>query len=733
MKWGQNSFKNFRIVPPGFGIVHQVNLEYIARVVFDNQGVLYPDSVVGTDSHTTMINGLGVVGWGVGGIEAEAVMLGESTVMVLPQVIGFKLTGKLNPQATATDLVLLCTKMLRAKGVVDKFVEFFGPGAKTLSLADRATISNMAPEYGATIGFFPVDERTLSYLETTGRSAEDIERVKQYLTLQGMFKNYDVVDDLVFTDVIELDLSTVEPSVAGPKRPHDFVKISGLKADWNASLTNEVGFKGFGLKQEQLQSSSKLEYQGQTFNLNHGSVVIAAITSCTNTSNPGVMLSAALLCKKAYERGIKILPYIKTSLSPGSQAVSKYFERSGLTQYLNAMGFFHAGYGCMTCIGNSGEIAKEVEDAIRDSDLCVASVLSGNRNFEGRVHPMTKANFLASPPLVVAFAIAGTVNIDFETEPIAKDKDGNDVFLREIWPSREEVEEIEKQTIKPDIFIETYKKVSTGTERWNKLQVTNSTLFNWSDESTYIHRPPFFDGADKQPAPLTPIQNANILAVFGDSITTDHISPAGNISVNSPAGRFLKARGIEKKDFNTYGARRGNDLIMARGTFANIRIINKMNKGKVGPQTVYVPTGETMDIFDAAEKYQQNGKQLVIFGGKEYGSGSSRDWAAKGPYLQGVKAVIAQSFERIHRSNLIGMGILPLTFKEGENAETYGITGEETVTIEMDLENIKPNQFVKVNLSSGKTIEVLSNLRTEVEITYYKNKGVLPFVLRKQL
>lgn len=673
MKWGSTAFDNFTIVPPGSGIVHQVNLEYLARVVLENaKGIVYPDSVVGTDSHTTMINGLGVVGWGVGGIEAEAVMLGQPISMVLPEVIGFKLTGSLRQNITATDLVLQIVNTLRKRGVVGKFVEFYGPGVASLSLADRATIANMAPEYGATMGYFPPDKEALNYLRLTNRSADRMSVIEQTLTNQGLLRDYTAKDNIKFTDVLELDLNTVEPCLSGPKRPHDRVPVSQMKKDFNECIPNKAGFKGFGVPADKVNLKHSITYGGEKHDLKHGSVVLAAITSCTNTSNPDVMIAAGLVAKKAVGKGLKIKNYIKTSLSPGSGVVTKYLDQSGLSKYLDEIGFTTAGYGCMTCIGNSGELLPEVGDAITSSDIVSCSVLSGNRNFEARVHPLIKANYLASPPLVVAYALAGRVDIDFETEPLGTDSQGNPVFLKDIWPSRNEVSEVVKENVTPQMFKEVYEKISKGTERWNALKTEPSLQYSWKDSSTYIHNPPFFQSTQLELPKLQNINNAYCLCSFGDSITTDHISPAGSIAKNSPAARYLTEKGIKQVDFNTYGARRGNDEVMARGTFANTRIINKLAP-KVGPQTTYIPTGEVLDISDAAFRYQKEGHPLIILAGQEYGSGSSRDWAAKGPYLQGIKSVIAQSFERIHRSNLAGLGILPLEFLPGQSADSLGI------------------------------------------------------------
>lgn len=736
LKWGSKAFDNFRIVPPGSGIVHQINLEYLAQVVFNNKGLLYPDSVVGTDSHTTMINGLGVLGWGVGGIEAEAVMLGQHIGMVLPKVIGFKLVNKLSEDCNATDLVLEIVQRLRQKGVVGKFVEFFGNGVESLSLADRATISNMGPEYGATVGYFPIDNKSLEYMRLSGRSEDQVKLVKEYLEANGMFRNYGLSnnDDHFYSDVLEIDLSKVRPNLSGPKRPHDKVSLENMKKDFNDCLTNKVGFKGFGLKEEVVNKAVNFDYKGKTYELKHGSVVISAITSCTNTSNPSVMLQAGLLAKNAVEKGLSINPYIKTSLSPGSHVVTEYFKKTGVLSYLEKLGFDITGYGCMTCIGNSGEIDKSLGDSIAKNELIASAVLSGNRNFEGRVHPLTRANYLASPPLVIAYALAGNVNFDFESTPLGEDKEGNDVYLRDIWPKRSEVEDLVNSTLDKEMFDKVYSNILEGNDSWKSLNTSNATVYNWDDNSTYIHNPPFFKDLKPIPNEVKPIKDAYCLLNLGDSITTDHISPAGNIAKVSPAAKYLASKNVEPIDFNTYGSRRGNDEIMARGTFANIRLINKM-ASKNGPYTVHVPSNEERFIYDVAEEYKVNGQPSIVIAGAEYGSGSSRDWAAKGPFLLGVNAVIAKSFERIHRSNLIGMGILPLQFKEGEDADTLNLTGKEKFDI-----LINPNELtcggkieVLVKSENGdilKRFEVISRLDTKIEIDYYKNGGILQYVLR---
>ena len=718
LKWGAGAFDNFKIVPPGSGIVHQVNLEYLARVVFNQDNMLYPDSVVGTDSHTTMINGLGVAGWGVGGIEAEAVMLGQTISMVLPQVVGFKLTGDLTQGTTATDLVLTCVEMLRKRGVVGKFVEFFGPGVKNLSLADRATIANMAPEYGATMGYFPIDERTIEYLNLTGRDKGHVQLIEKYLRQQNMFADAKQPDPVFSGDVMHLDLASVQPSLSGPKRPHDRVSFANMKKDFTTCMTNKVGFKGFGYDEAGTKKSKKFTYEGKEYTFNHGDVVICAITSCTNTSNPDVMLAAGLLAKNAVEKGLSTKPYIKKSLSPGSHVVTEYYKVAGVDKAMDALGFTTAGYGCMTCIGNSGEIPDAVQNAIVEGDLVAAAVLSGNRNFEGRVHPHTRANYLASPPLVVAYALAGSVDFDFDKQPLGNDKQGKPVFLKDIWPSRDQVSKVTNGVIKPEMFTATYSNILKGSKMWQELDAPKGTQYSWDDKSTYIHNPPFFQKTDNNVKPIPNIKGAHVLINMGDSITTDHISPAGKIAKNSPAARYLRERGIQDADFNSYGSRRGNDEIMARGTFANTRLINKMVE-KVGPNTVHIPSGKEMAIFDAAEAYQKSGIDTILLAGKEYGSGSSRDGAAKGPYLQGVKAVIAQSYERIHRSNLVGMGVLPLQFKDGESADAHGLTGKETFDIDMQGGNFKVGQEVTVKASSGKTFKVICRLDTDPEIAYF--------------
>ena len=740
LRWGQKAFDNFRVVPPATGIVHQVNLEYLAKGVLsktvDGETFAFPDTLVGTDSHTTMINGLGVLGWGVGGIEAEAAMLGQPLYMVTPQVIGMRLVGRLSEGVTATDMVLTVTQALRSKGVVEKFVEFYGPGLDGMPLADRATIANMAPEYGATCGFFPVDDETLRYLRNTGRSEVEVDLVERYMKEQGLFRTRESKEP-VFTDTIELDLSTVEPSLAGPKRPQDRVALKSMKESFRKSLVAPVKDRGFGLGPDDLTRSAQVEMKGDSSTITHGAVTIAAITSCTNTSNPSVMLGAGLVAKKAVAKGLTVKPYVKTSLAPGSKVVTEYLNKSGLMGDLEAIGFNVVGYGCTTCIGNSGPLPPAVSKAVNDSRLVASAVLSGNRNFEGRVNPDVKANYLASPPLVVAYALAGTTDIDFATEPIGTDKAGAPVMLKDIWPTMKEVAEAEA-SVTGELFSKTYANVFGGNPDWNAIPVAEGALFDFKEPSTYIQEPPFFQGLAMQPAALRGIDGARILAIFGDSITTDHISPAGDIAAASPAGDFLKAHGVEKKDFNSYGARRGNDRVMVRGTFANIRLKNLMVPGVEGGVTVFQPGSERLPIYDAAIRYREKGTPLVILAGKEYGSGSSRDWAAKGTLLLGVRAVIAESFERIHRSNLVGMGVLPIVFKDGQNAESLGLKGDESLSIGgLDAGSLVPRQTLAVkatrpdgsNFSFGATCR----LDTAVEINYYKNGGILQTVLRKML
>ncbi len=736
LNWAQKSFNNFRVVPPATGIVHQVNLEYLATVVAeksqDGERLVFPDSVVGTDSHTTMINGLGVLGWGVGGIEAEANMLGQPLYFVTPEVVGFRLTGRLREGATATDLALTITERLRRHGVVGKFVEFFGTGLSQMSLADRATIANMAPEYGATMGFFPVDAETLRYLGETGRRAEHVDLVEWYMKEQGLFRT-DETPDPVYNDVLELDLGTVEPSLAGPKRPQDRVPLSGMKPTFEKALTAPVAERGFGLSPDQVSKTETVHHPDGTEEvLKNGSVVIAAITSCTNTSNPMVMIGAGILAKRAAQRGLKPPQYVKTSLAPGSRVVTAYLERAGLMPYLNQLGFEVVGYGCTTCIGNSGPLPDAVAEAIQKGDLTVAAVLSGNRNFEGRIHALVKANYLASPPLVVAYALAGTVDIDLQNDPIGRDHGGNPVYLKDIWPKTEEILDTLKSAIEPGLFREQYETVFSANARWNQMGAPEGQLYQWDDQSTYIQEPPFFTDWSPEPKHLHSIEGARVLAVLGDSVTTDHISPAGNIAVKSPAANYLMEHHVEPKDFNSYGARRGNHEVMMRGTFANIRIRNLMLPGVEGGVSVHWPDGRQDSIYDVAMQYQAEGVPLVVLAGKEYGTGSSRDWAAKGTALLGVKAVIAESFERIHRSNLVGMGVLPLQFLEGANASTLGLTGDEVFSIGIP-DNIQPGQTVTVEAqrSNGEKVRfnATARLDTPVDVDYYRNGGILQTVL----
>ncbi len=737
LKWGQKAFSNFRVVPPMTGIVHQVNLEYLAQVVMtkqtNNETVAFPDTLVGTDSHTTMINGLGIVGWGVGGIEAEAVMLGQPMDMLLPDVIGFKLYGKLRDGVTATDLVLTVTQMLRQKGVVDKFVEFYGEGLSSMSLTDRATIGNMAPEYGATIGYFPVDEETLRYLRLTGRSPETIALTEAYFRAQGLFRETNSPDP-EFTDTLELDLASVVPSLAGPKRPQDRVALTDMKAAFQKALAAPVKERGYELSGEALSREAVFGTNGGAQKMKHGSVVIAAITSCTNTSNPSVLIAAGLVAKKAVEKGLQVKPYVKTSLAPGSRVVTEYLDKAGLIEPLSKLGFNVIAYGCTTCIGNSGPLPGEVAKAVTGSDLVAAAVISGNRNFEGRVHPLVKANYLASPPLVVAYALAGTVDIDLDKEPLGADKNGAPVYLKDLWPTQQEISDLIAENVKAEMFKEKYADVFSGSEMWKEIEVSGGDLYQWDENSTYIHHPPYFQNISLDLNSIKGIKGARVLGMFGDSITTDHISPAGNIAIDSPAGKYLQERDVAPQYFNSYGARRGNDQVMARGTFANIRLKNLLVAPKEGNWTKLHLTGEVMPIFDAAMKYIEAKVPTIILAGKEYGTGSSRDWAAKGPLLQGVKAVIAESFERIHRSNLVGMGILPLKFAEGQNAESLGLDGSEVFDIEGLDDNIKPKSelTVKAKKSNGATVEfkVTALLNTEVEVNYYRNGGILHTVLR---
>jgi aconitate hydratase len=727
LRWGQTAFKNFKVVPPDTGICHQVNLEYLARVVcampFGNRFEAYPDSVVGTDSHTTMVNALGVFGWGVGGIEAEAAMLGQPSSMLIPEVVGFRLHGKLREGATATDLVLTVTEILRKKGVVGKFVEFYGTGLSTLSVPDRATIANMAPEYGATMGFFPVDSETLAYLQFTGRAHEQIALVEAYCKEQSLFRT-DSTADPIFSDRVELDLGSVEPTVAGPKRPQDRVALRNAKS----SFTKVVE----GAPQKHI----RVRNNGDSFDFSSGAVVIAAITSCTNTSNPSLMLGAGLLAKKAVERGLQVKPWVKTSLAPGSKVVTDYLAAAGLTPFLEKLKFHLVGYGCTTCIGNSGPLSDPISAAIKENNLVAVAVLSGNRNFEGRIHPLVRANYLASPPLVVAYALAGRMDLDLTTEPLGNDKSGKPVFLSDIWPTPQEIETTVRAAVSTSMYTKQYSEVYEGDAHWKGMRVPQGDLYQWDPKSTYIKLPPYFENMPKTPLPLADVHAARVLAVLGDSVTTDHISPAGSIPVDSPAGKYLIANGVKPHEFNSYGARRGNHEVMVRGTFANIRLRNQLAPGTEGGWTLYLPGGEKMSIYDAAVKYREAGVPLVVIAGKEYGSGSSRDWAAKGTRLLGVRAVIAESYERIHRSNLIGMGVMPLEFKAGENRESLGLTGHEIFDIE-GIAALAPGKAIIVRAKSedGKTkqFSVIARVDTPEEVSYYHHGGILQYVLRQML
>ncbi|WDL98276.1 aconitate hydratase AcnA [Alicyclobacillus sp. ALC3] len=738
LRWAQKSFDNFRVVPPGTGIVHQVNLEYLAKVVQQRQDgdevVVFPDSLVGTDSHTTMINGIGVLGWGVGGIEAEACMLGQPLYQLLPEVIGFKLTGKLPEGATATDLALTVVNMLRKKGVVGKFVEFYGPGLSNIGLADRATVANMAPEYGATMGFFPVDAETLNYLRSTGRDSDLIDLVEEYTQAQGLFRT-DSTPDPVFTDTIELDLATVQSRMAGPKRPQDRIELSDMKSNFESALTKPIDQAGFGLSEDQVDKEVTINHEdGSTSTMKTGAVAIAAITSCTNTSNPNVMVGAGLLAKKAVERGLVTPKYVKTSMAPGSKVVTDYLENAGLIEPLAALGFDLVGYGCTTCIGNSGPLPDEVGQPIADSDLLVSAVLSGNRNFEGRIHSLVKANYLASPPLVIAYALAGTVDIDLTTEPLGTDKNGQPVYLKDLWPTSLEIQETISSVINPEMFRKEYEHVFSSNERWNAIETPEGQLYEWDLASTYIQEPPFFVSLTVDLPETEDIEQARILALLGDSVTTDHISPAGNIKVDSPAGTYLTDHGVKPYDFNSYGSRRGNHEVMMRGTFANIRIRNQVAPGTEGGVTKYLPTDAVIPIYDASMKYQNDGTPLVVIAGKEYGTGSSRDWAAKGTNLLGVHAVIAESFERIHRSNLVGMGVLPLQFKDGDSWKSLGLTGTEKIQIRGLEGELAPGQDLEVvaTREDGSRFNFAARLRLDsaIEVEYYRNGGILQTVLR---
>ena len=740
LRWGQKAFDNFRVVPPGLGIVHQVNLEFLAKCVFlreDAAGsVAVPDTLVGTDSHTTMINGLGVVGWGVGGIEAEAVMLGQPLYMLMPEVVGFELSGELPPGATATDLVLVVTEILRKEGVVGKFVEYFGPGVSTMRLADRATLGNMSPEYGATMGFFPIDEQTLVYLRDTGRTDDEVQLVERYTKQQQLFRT-DEGPSPTYTKVLSLDLSTVEPSLAGPKRPQDRVPLGKMKETFRRSLKAPVNQRGFGLSDTELARTARVAGNGHSAEIGHGAVVIAAITSCTNTSNPSVMLAAGLLAKKAVERGLRVPPHVKTSLAPGSRVVTDYLERAGLHESLDRIGFHTVGYGCTTCIGNSGPLPEEVGRAVADGNLVASAVLSGNRNFEGRINPQVKANYLASPPLVVAYALAGTTDIDLTTEPLGNGSDGKPVYLRDIWPSQEEIHRTVAEAVQPEMFRHRYGDVFQANPTWNEIPIAGGELYEWDPESTYIQEPPFLLNLAAEPGPIQPIRGARVLLALGDSVTTDHISPAGNIASTSPAGLYLQEKGVKPVDFNSYGARRGNDRVMTRGTFANIRIRNQLAPGTEGGVTRHLPDGRQITVYDAAMQYKEEGVPLIVLAGAEYGTGSSRDWAAKGTYLLGVRAVIASSYERIHRSNLVGMGVLPLQFPQGANWQSLGLTGEEQYDLPELNDQLQPGSELKVRVTAanGETTEfrALVRIDTLVELEYYRNGGILQTVLRKLL
>jgi aconitate hydratase len=759
LRWGQGAFDGFVVVPPDTGIVHQVNLEYLARVVFENEGTLYPDTLVGTDSHTTMINGLGVLGWGVGGIEAEAAMLGQPMSMLIPRVVGFKLSGQLPEGATATDLVLTVTQLLREHGVVGKFVEFYGPGIPNLPLADRATIGNMSPEFGSTCAMFPIDAETLRYLEFSGRSKERIELVEAYARAQGLWHDEDA-EEPTYSETLELDLGDVVPSLAGPKRPQDRVSLTESKASFRLALedlmpdeeededtasfpASDPPGNGFHSGEEPAHGTGGLQVaeresnsvpvtlaDGTETELDHGHVVIAAITSCTNTSNPSVMLGAGLLAKNAVARGLKTKPWVKTSLAPGSKVVTEYYERAGVVEPLEALGFHLVGYGCTTCIGNSGPLPREVSDVVQAEDLAVVSVLSGNRNFEGRINPDVKMNYLASPPLVVAYALAGTMDIDLLDEPLGQDADGTDVYLKDIWPSEEEVGRLVEESVRSEMFTSSYGEVFDGDERWNSLEVPSGDRFAWDERSTYVRRPTFLENVPKEPSTPEDIEGARVLARLGDSVTTDHISPAGAIKRGSPAALYLNEHHVEQADFNSYGSRRGNHEVMVRGTFANIRLRNQLAPGTEGGVTRHLPDGEEMTIYDAAMKYAEEGVPLIVLAGKEYGSGSSRDWAAKGTNLLGVRAVIAESFERIHRSNLVGMGVLPLQYLDGEDAESLGLTGEE----EYDIVGIEGGEAKEVTVrADDKEFRVRVRIDTPKEVHYYQHGGILPFVLRQLL
>ncbi|MGE7184882.1 aconitate hydratase AcnA [Peribacillus sp. NPDC006672] len=741
LSWAQKSFNNYRAVPPATGIVHQVNLEYLANVVHavespNGDFEVFPDSVFGTDSHTTMINGIGVLGWGVGGIEAEAGMLGQPSYFPVPKVVGVKLTGQLPKGTTATDLALKVTQVLRAHGVVGKFVEFYGPGVGHLPLADRATIANMAPEYGATVGFFPVDAEAIDYMRLTGRDEKQIKVVESYCKENGLFYSPEN-EDPAYNDVVEIDLSAIEPNLSGPKRPQDLIPLSQMKQSFHDAINAPMGNQGFGMDNSELDKEVTVKFaDGKETVMKTGAIAIAAITSCTNTSNPYVMLGAGLIAKKAVEKGLTVPEYVKTSLAPGSKVVTGYLRDAGLQPYLDQLGFNVVGYGCTTCIGNSGPLADEIEAAVAEADLLVTSVLSGNRNFEGRIHPLVKANYLASPTLVVAYALAGTVDFDLNNDSLGKDKDGNDVYLADIWPSQEEVNAAVKATVTPELFRKEYETVFNDNKRWNEIQTSNEAIYAFDSKSTYIQNPPFFEGLSPEPGSVNPLSGLRVVGKFGDSVTTDHISPAGAIGKDTPAGIYLRENGVKPRDFNSYGSRRGNHEAMMRGTFANIRIRNQVAPGTEGGFTTYWPTGDVMAIYDACMKYKADGTGLAVIAGKDYGMGSSRDWAAKGTNLLGIKTVIAESFERIHRSNLALMGVLPLQFKEGENAETLGLTGKEAIAVKID-ETVKPRDIVTVTATDEagnvKEFDVLVRFDSEIEIDYYRHGGILQMVLRNKL
>ncbi|HKI99895.1 MAG TPA: aconitate hydratase AcnA [bacterium] len=741
LKWGQRAFDNLLVVPPSTGIVHQVNLEYLARVVqtaSDGNGgkVAYPDSVIGTDSHTTMVNGMGVLGWGVGGIEAEAAMLGQPYYMLAPEVVGVRLKGELRDGVLATDLVLQVTQMLRELGVVGKFVEYFGPGLRSLTLADRTTLANMAPEYGATMGFFPVDDQTLAYLKMTGRDAAQVDLVERYLKEQGLFATA-TGPEPEYTTTVELDMGIVEANLAGPKRPQDRVALRDMRTEFRKSFTAPIGKRGFNLPESDLAKTVDADLPGGKAPIGQGSVVIAAITSCTNTSNPGVLIGAGLVAKKAVEKGLRAKSHVKTSLAPGSRVVTDYLEKAGLLPYLEQIGFGVVAYGCTTCIGNSGPLPEPVAEAVQTGDLVAAAVLSGNRNFEGRINPLVKANYLASPPLVVAFALAGTVDIDLSSEPLGMGKDGKPVYLKDIWPTSKEISDGIASSVLPEMFKRRYANVLEGNPTWNEIGVAGGELYAWDEKSTYIQEPPYFEGLTAKPDSVGDLKGMRLMALLGDSVTTDHISPAGTIQPDSPAGKFLLGRDVSQNQFNSFGSRRGNDRVMTRGTFGNVRIKNMLVAGTEGPMTRHLPSGERMTIYDAAMRYKQEGVPLMVVGGKEYGTGSSRDWAAKGTLLLGVRAVLAESFERIHRSNLVGMGVLPLQFRQGENLSTYGLTGEELYDVEGIRDDMQPGAELTVRATKADgasvTFPVKSRIDTRVEVGYYHNGGILQTVLRQMV